>query len=317
MEKKLQYLSDLTWGYRASRILQTAVKLKLFTHLSGEPLTLKQLADLSGAKPDVLEKVLIACCAMQLLSTRDGLYENTEISDEYLVENKPLYQGNIIAHASNVWDFWNDLPNEILKDTAEENPESSHKNFILGMHNITMAGRGRIFIDNIDLSGRKKLFDVGGGPGTYSILACKKYPELNAVVFDLPETIAIAKQVVANEGLQDRITFETGSWETSDFDDDNDVVLLSNILHGAASMAKMKLEKAYRSLVSRGRVIIQEFVLNNSKTGPLIPALFNVMVGAYSADELFEKLTDAGFVDPKIIATDGDIGCTWIIADKK
>ncbi|NIR07513.1 MAG: SAM-dependent methyltransferase, partial [Candidatus Aminicenantes bacterium] len=93
--------------------------------------------------------------------------------------------------------------------------------------NIAVAGRADAFIENIDLSGRKKLLDVGGGPGTYSIAACRRFPKLKAVVFDLPETIAIANEVIAGEGMQDRVTTRAGNWETDTFGKDNDVVLFS------------------------------------------------------------------------------------------
>ncbi len=38
----------------------------------------------------------------------------------------------------------------------------------------------------VDLSGLTRLLDLGGGPGSYAIALAKKYPALEAVVFDLP-----------------------------------------------------------------------------------------------------------------------------------
>lgn len=316
MENGLKYLNELTWEYRASRILQVATQLRVFTCLSGKSMASEELSSLCSAKTVLLEKVLIACCAMGLLKRESGLYNNTELTEEYLVEGKDLYQGNIICHAANVWEFWGNLPGEILNESREEDSLESHRNFILGMHNITMGGRGKIFVDNIDLSGRKKLFDVGGGPGSYCVLACGKYPELRATVFDLPETIVITREILEKEGMSGRISVQEGSWETDSFGEGNDVVLLSNILHGCNSQAEMKLEKAYESLVSGGMVVIQEFVLDDSKSGPLIPALFNVMVGAYCQEELFIVIAKAGFCDIQLVASDEEIGCSWLKAVK-
>jgi hypothetical protein len=158
------------------------------------------------------------------------------------------------------------------------------------------------------------MFDVGGGPATYSILACKKYPELYATVFDVPETIAIARPIIEAEGLADRISVQEGSWETDDFGQGNDVVLFSNVLHGPASMAPLKLKKAFASMVSGGLLVVQEFTLNDDKTGPLVPALFNVMVGAYSQAELSQVIIDAGFIGFRIEAANEEIGCTWTTA---
>lgn len=316
MNSELSYLNDLTWAYRASRVLQTAVKLKLFTHLENQPQSCDQLAWLCSAKPELLQKILIACCAMNLLKADNGVYSNTELSQTYLVEGKPLYQGNIISHAARVWDFWDELPNEIFSTPPQEPPDQPHRDFILGMRDITAGGRGQIFSDHIDLTGRKKLFDVGGGPGLYSILACQKYPDLTATVFDLSETVAIAKQFIEQANLSHRISGCEGNWDTDSFGSGNDVVLFSNVLHGPISDAAQKLQKAFQSLESGGMVAIQEFALNDAKTGPLIPALFNVMVGAYSKNELIELLSQTGFIDARIVVESETIGCTWITATK-
>lgn len=317
MEKGLQYLNDLTWGYRASRILQTAVGLELFTRLSGQCCRCETLAPLCSADPKLLEKVLVACCAMGLLEKQEAGYVNTALSEAYLVEGKPLYQGNIIMHAANVWEYWNTLPEQLAADTATPKaPDRSNRDFILGMENITMGGRGKLFTDHIDLSGRKHLLDVGGGPGAYSVLACEKYPELKATIFDLPETIAITRQVVSKKGMESRIAMQEGSWETDRFGSGYDVVLLSNVLHGDDSDAAMKLEKVYHCLDRGGLLTIQEFLLNEDKTGPLIPALFNVMVGAYTQAELFSIIEKAGFSRPQLIIQDEGIGCSWITAKK-
>jgi len=184
------------------------------------------------------------------------------------------------------------------------------------MHNITMAGRGEAIVEALDLSGRTRLFDVGGGPGTYSILFCRRWPDLKAVVFDLPETISITREIINREKMTDRICVREGSWDTHDFGRNHDVVLLSNILHGPESQTEMKLAKAYDSLVSGGLLLIQEFLLNDEKTGPLVPALFNIMVGAFSRKELTREVEQAGFVQVDLVLDREDLGATWISGTK-
>jgi hypothetical protein len=94
------------------------------------------------------------------------------------------------------------------------------------------------------------------------------------------------------------------------------VVLLSNILHGPASKADIKLKKAYDSMVQGGLLVVQDFLLNDEKSGPLIPALFNVMVGTYSCCELLSIIKAAGFEHAKVIVSSQEIGFTWITAIK-
>ena len=317
LDKDLQYLSELDWAYRSSRVLHIANKLDIFTILSRRRIGLKQLAKTCSAKPDLLEKLLIACCSMGLLKKENTTYRNTELSLKYLVKGQKLYQGDIIAHSASVWHTWHDLENEIYEGEPVVDDEEKHRDFIMGMQNVTLAGRGELFLENIDLSGRRKLIDVGGGPGTYCILACKRYPELKAIVFDVPETTCMTKEIIENEGMEDRVSIHEANWDTDEFGSDYDVVLFSNVLHGENSKARMKLEKAYESMVSGGLLVIQDFLLNNDKTGPLKESLFNIMVGTYSKEELLYEISEAGFVKVKVVVQAEEFGSSWVTAVKR
>ncbi|MHC4617041.1 MAG: methyltransferase [Planctomycetota bacterium] len=318
MHHSVAKLVELTWADRAARVLQVANNLDIFSVISGKRLSADDISARVRGQPEMMEKLLIACAAMGLLKKTGAKYSNTELAQTYLVEGRPLYQGDIIAHAAYVRQFWNTLDEQVILDAGHrDRKHDEHRSFVMGMHNIAAVGRARMFTDAVNLSGRRRFLDVGGGPGSYSIAACKLYPELTAVVFDIPETAAIAREVIAREGLQDRVSVREGDWDTDTFGENNDVVLLSNVLHGPASKAQMKLKKAHDSLVTGGLVVIQEFLLNNEKTGPLIPALFNIMVGAYSESELLSIVTKERFLEPKVVANSEEIGCSWITAEKR
>ncbi|MBW8035629.1 MAG: hypothetical protein FVQ79_08365 [Planctomycetes bacterium] len=316
MGEEIKNLDDLIWAYRLSRVLQVANGLGVFELLSTRRLDLAAICQSCKSKPDLTERLLITCVAMGLLGKEQRRYFNTDLANKYLTRGQKLYQGNMIAHSATIWHFWDKLEDEIREVKKEASPAEDHRNFIMAMENITLGGRGKLFLDNIDLSGRKKMFDVGAGPATYSVLACKRYPELKSVVFDLPETIAIAKEVILRENLKDQITVVEGNWDTDDFGCGNDVVLFSNVLHGGENETAMKLKKAYDSLIPGGLIVIQEFLLNENKTGPLIPALFNVMVGAFSVEELKRLIKEAGFTNVEIPAVSKDFSSTWLKALK-
>jgi hypothetical protein len=317
MKNSIETLSDLNWLYRAARVLHIANRLDIFTILAEKPLSAEQISQTCRTRPVMTEKLLIACTAMGLLEKEGFKYSNTDLTRTYLVQASELYQGDIIAHSASVWDFWDRLADEISQELPPRNVKpDEHRNFIMGMHNVAVAGRVQLFLENIDLSGRKKLLDVGSGPGTYSIEACRRYPELKAVLFDLPETIEIAKQIIAQNSMQDRVSVRQANWDTDDFGHDNDVVLLSDIMHGPDSNAEMKLKKAYDSMLPGGLLVVQEFLLNDRKSGPLIVALFNIMVGAYSEKELLSIITQAGFTEPELVASSEKFGAGWVTAGK-
>jgi len=305
------------WSYRAARVVHVANSLDIFTILAGRALSADELAQACSARPDLLKKLLIACCALGLLEKQQQKYRNTDFADTYLVAGRQLYQGDIIAHSGVMWDFWSSLENEVrLEGTLPVDEAARHRHFIMGMHNIALLGRAEKIAAAVDLTGRKKLFDVGGGSGTYSLVFCRHNPDLHAVVFDVPDTIALARQVIAQENMSDRVSVREGSWDVDDFGSDNDVVMLSNVLHGPQSQAGMKLTKAYHSMPSGAQLLVQEFLLNNDKTGPLIPALFNIMVGAYSRAELCSEIEKAGFGQIRVILELKEQAATLISALK-
>ena len=69
-------------------------------------------------------------------------------------------------------------------------------------------------------------------------------------------------------------------------------------------------------MVSGGLLVIQEFLLNDSMTGPLISALFNIMVGAYSQSQLLSIVEKSGFLEGKVVASSEKLGSSWITAQK-
>jgi hypothetical protein len=101
----------------------------------------------------------------------------------------------------------------------------------MGMFNIAMSMAPSL-ADKIDLSGRRHLLDLGGGPGTYAIHYCLKNPSLKATVYDLPTTRPFAEKTIEKFGLTDRIDFIDGNYVKEGIEGVYDVAWLSHILHG-------------------------------------------------------------------------------------
>jgi predicted O-methyltransferase YrrM len=317
MEHDAIRLNDHSWAYRSARVLHLANRLGLFTAIAGKDISLDQICKCLKTKPEFTQKLLIALCSMDLLKKTGDLYTNSQTADTYLIKGKPFYQGDMIAHSDYIRRFWEDLEKQIYIDPPTDITEADeHRHFIMAMDNIASTGRVELFCECVDLTGRKNLLDVGGGPGSYSIAACRKYPQLKATVFDLPETTAIATQVIARDGMQDRVTVCPGDWDTDDFGEGFDVVMFSNVLHGPTSNAPMKLGKAYAAMQAPGLLVVQEFILNDEKTGPQCSALFNVMVGAYSKSEITDVITQAGFIEATVTGQSNELAATWITAKK-
>jgi len=309
---KIETLDDLLTVMSAAqltRTLQVAHHLGIFAALADGERNLAQLAETTETAADLLEPMLTACCALGLLRREGERFANTPLADRHLVPGRPLYQGNMISHGMQVWKTWDELP---LRYRPQQGAASwsSHEDFILGMHNLTVPERGEALARDLDLAGKRRLLDLGGGPGTYSVFLCKANPELRATVWDLPATIAIARTVVKQfEDVADRIDLVEGDWDRDDLGTGYDALLMSNVLHGPSSGPAPKFAKAFHALEPGGLIIIQDFILNDERTGPLSAALFNLYIGAFTFAELGSILRDAGFADVCTVRAPEVDGC--------
>jgi cyclopropane fatty-acyl-phospholipid synthase-like methyltransferase len=171
----------------------------------------------------------------------------------------------------------------------------------MGMFNLASQLAPRI-AQNLDLEGKRKLLDLGGGPGTYAIHFCRQHPELTAVVYDLPTTREFAERTIASFGLSDRVTFVPGDFDLDSVPTGFDIAWLSHILHGEGPQGCATiLRKGVAALEPGGILLVQEFILNDPKDGPLFPALFsmNMLLNtdsgqAYSQQELAGMMAAAG-----------------------
>ena len=258
-----------------------------------------------GADARAVTMLCNALAAMGLLKKEGGLFRNTEPARQYLVKSSPDYIGYIITHFYHTVESWWHLPQAIRTgaqiSSVYEKTEDERESFLMGMHNLASALAPKI-AEILDLGSAGTLLDLGGGPGTYAVNFCLKNPDLQACVFDLPESRLYAQRTIALAGLSDRITFIPGNYDTEDIPGTYDAVWLSQILHaeGPADCQKL-ISKAAAALNPGGAIYIHEFILNNDMAGPAFPAIFslNMLVAtkggqSYSEEQLRHMLAQAG-----------------------
>lgn len=313
-------LMELQWQYRASRALLTAHQLGFFEALR-EPKTSAEVAAQRSTHAGMTEKLLIACCALGVVQRDGDCFSLTPLARDVLLPESPRYIGGVLNHGENLWWTWTGLPDLVRTGQRESTPKAPepfsshwHENWIGAMHGIGSNGVAQWLARQLDLSDRRNLLDVAGGPGTYSIALCQRFSSLRATVWDLPQTIAIAEQVVKRFGMEDRIRLQKGDWNEDEFGEGYDCLLMGNILHGAGSQADMKLAKAFRALQPGGLFIVHDFLLNNDRSGPLPAALFNINVGAHTIGELLSVIRTAGFREASLIAYNAQRGGGLITA---
>ncbi|MFC1522895.1 methyltransferase [Elusimicrobiota bacterium] len=333
-DKPIQHFNELVWAYAASGVVMASCRLEVFSILEAGALTAKEISKKCKADHRAMEKLLIACVALGLARKDGEKYRNSSFAKEYLVKGKQAFQGSIIEH-HRIWEHWQNLDlyvrTGVRQDTrlsragrkAEDRAHKMrHREWILGMHNIAMAGQAKALCDVLDLKGKKQLLDVGGGPGSYSIALCFKFPKLKATVFDLPETLVIARETIRHFKITDRVRTTEGDFLKDSYGSNNDVVLLSSVLHGElAAHCKIMFKKAFDSMVKGGIVVAQETFLNDNKTGPLMPAIFNLHMAhfgaSYTSKEIMDFAKSVGFAEVKFKPVEGYGLLNGVVIGKK
>ena len=302
--KDLQGIRKLYLGFTGARVLLTANSLGIFEHLE-RPCSARELSGMLDTDSRATEIVLDALSGIGLLKkNRNGKYLNTRVSRRYLVRSSPCYQGDIIRHASSMWENFSSL--DIVLRTGHPSRQvtrthDTHKAFIMGMHNLSLLRAGAL-ARAIGLKHVKTMLDLGGGPGTHAIEMAKR--GIEATVFDLPDTIIIAKKVARREKVRG-IHFIAGDFQVDDIGSGYDLILVSQIFHAFSEEENLALlHKCRRALNPGGRIAVHEFPIDQSRTSPVHSALFsvNMLVSTehgrcYTPHEMKQWLRNTGFHD--------------------
>ena len=299
-------LLSLSGAYWETCALHGAVKLDLFTAIGQNPATAAQVAEKIGGKPRSTAMLLNAMCAMELLEKKADHYINTTMSSIFLCKDSPRYVGFMIMHHHHLVESWSRLDEAVISGKAvrsriSHEDHTRRESFLMGMFNLAM-GMAPTLVPTLDLSGKTRLLDLGGGPGTYAIHFCMHNQDISATVFDLPTTRPFAEKTIKKFNMSHRINFQEGNFLETEIKGLYDVVWLSHILHGdSPADCNRIVKKAAQVLEPGGMMIIHDFILNREKDGPLFPALFslNMLLGtqggqAYSEDEIENMMLQAG-----------------------
>jgi len=321
-------LLEISGFYWKTAVLHAAVKLDVFTVIGDGQLTGSEISRQLNATQRGAERLLDALVAMELLVKVNGIYANSPSAQTFLSNNSAQYIGHIIMHHHHLMESWSKLDQAVqsgmpVRSRSSFTKEEWRESFLMGMFNLAM-GLAPQLVPQIDLSARKNLLDLGGGPGTYAIHFCLNNPGLRAGVYDLPTTRPFAEKIIKQFNLSDRIDFIDGNYLTDPVEGHYDVAWLSHILHGEGPEGcRMIIQKAVDALEPQGTIIIHEFILNNSMDGPLFPALFslNMLLGtdsgqSYSELQLTDMLRAAGINNIRRIPLNSPNDSSLLVGDK-
>jgi len=297
-----------------SRALLTAVELDVFS-VTMTAVTAGEAAARLHTDTRATEALLNALVAMGFLTKRDGGFRAIPEVASRLAGDSGESERSAMMHTVGLWDYWSTLTESVRTGTRvlerAYKPEQLEA-FIAAMHRGGAERAGSV-ASALDLSGRTRVLDVGGGSGAYSIALARANPNLHCVVFDQADVTGIARRHIEAAGLGDRVSTLAGDFNTDECGEGYDLVLISQILHMLSPDGSLALlEKSLDALVPGGEVVIQDFILSDDKTSPHRGALFalNMLVAtragnAYSGAEFRAWLREAGFANTRIVPLPG------------
>jgi SAM-dependent methyltransferase len=303
---------DMASAFYDSCVLFTASDLGVFA----------KLAETGEADADTLARelqlsprgallLLDACVALELLEKNGEIYRNSEDAAVFLTPNSPADLSKAIRYNRDVYAAWGKLRELAKTGLSVEKPEihlgedeQRTRDFVLSMHGRAL-GIGQAVVPQLDLSGCKKLFDVGGGPGTYSALIARRWPEIECTVLDLPGVVRVADELLAAQGMSGKVKTLAGDYRVAEFPAGNDAVIFFGMLHQESPDSIRDLfKRAHISLNPGGVVYVMDMMTDRTHARPKFSALFAVNMAlttengwVFSDAELGGWLKETGFCD--------------------
>lgn len=304
-------LHQLIRGFQESRAVLTAIELDAFNAV-GNGASAAEAAVKMGTNARATEMLLNALAALGLLAKQDGKFHNAPVSTRFFTAGSPDDSRAATMHIAHLWHRWSTLTDCVRAGTSVARREPREIDdqwtvpFIAAMHRNARE-RAPHVVKAVGVTGVRRMLDVGGGSAAYSIAFAEANPDLHVEVLDRPEVLEIAQGHINRAGLAARVTTRIGDLRTDSLgdslDDGYDLILVSAICHMLSPDENRDLFRRCRqALGPRGRVVIQDFILEEDKTAPRMAALFslNMLVGtesgaSYNEHEYARWLGEAGF----------------------
>ena len=229
-----------------ARVLVTACELGVFDSLSNGPLTLETLAERLQCNPQGLQLLLQLLVSAGYLRQRHERYRNSRVAQRWLTCSSPVSIAPYVIHSPDIVAIWDHLPQvvrenkQVMRMPYEEDPTRPETQAALARHyaglaSLAMALGGEI-VSRVRLPRNvARLLDVGGSHAAYSVLFCRKYPQLHATILDIQPGIEAGQRTAKQVGMTERMNFLCTNIVRDDFSiglaSSFDVALYFHIAH--------------------------------------------------------------------------------------
>ena len=305
-------------AHQQSAALRAAIELELFTAIAQGAAT----ADDIAAKINATERgTRILCDFLTVIGylTKDGArYGLSPTSEVFLNRESPAYLGSVarFINSDTLLDAFRDVATVVREGTTQLSDDGTVTDewdgwveFARGM--APMMAPAAEFIGELaadGASGKLRVLDIAAGHGLFGIAAARKHPEAEITALDWGKVLKVATENAEAAGVGDRHHLLPGSAFEVDYGEGFDVVLATNFFHHFdPPTCEGLMRKMHACLNPGGRVITFEFVPNEDRVSPPIPATFAMMMlgttpsgDAYTFSEYERMFRNAGFTSSDV-----------------
>ncbi len=311
-------LDQMIRGFMPSRCILTALELDVFTAV-GDGANAEQIGTRIGANSRAAGRLLNALVSLGLLSKNGDDYKNTPESARFFVQGSKDNHRNGLLHTANIWHRWSTLTDAVRRGARvpidRDNTPEWTRNFIAGMQRHA-KDRAPLVVKALGTAGVRRILDLGGGSGAYSIAFAKTCRDVQCEVLDLPEVVPLTAEYVRQAGVSTQVRLRPGDMLQDEFGSGYDIIMLNAICHMFSEEQNRDIfRRAHKALAPNGRLVVQDFILNSDKAGPQHAALLslNMLVAtdagaSYSKSEYAAWMKAAGFPEVSRINLPGPSG---------
>src|SRR5271169_5842280 len=297
--------------------LKAAIELDIFRAVGQGPGDVASIAYHAKASERGIRILCDFLVINGLLQKQDGHYRHTPSSAAFLDPSSPSCLASIVGFLSlpamrEPYEHLADIVRNgrtVLPGEGSVEPENpiwvEFAQSMAPMMAPLVGPLGAIVLEG--RSGPMRVLDIAAGHGLFGIEVAKQNPQAHVTGLDWAPVLRVALENAKKAGVQDRYDMLAGSAFDVDFGGPYDAVLLTNFLHHFDVETCVGLLKKVRSsLKPGGCVATLEFVPNEDRVSPPMPAAFSMTMltstasgDAYTFRELAEMHSQAGFTAVK------------------
>ncbi len=303
--------------------LCVADEMGLFPLLEKTPMTADEAAKALKLSPRAAESLVGVLSGLGFLAQHGGRFQITEVSRNFLLPSSPYYWGGMLRFVRDIPVTRQALQEVLVKDRpkdgsmdemwgAHEMKPEMARAFTSAMHSrslhLGVAAAKRV----PEFAQVRRLLDVAGGSGCFSIALARQHPQMRCTVMELAQVAKLAQAYIADHGVSDRVDTLVANMFADPWPSGYDAAFFSNIYHDWDRARCLRLTKrTFDALPSGGRIFIHEVLLADTKDAPLVGITDSMHMMFFtegkqrSAGEFESILAESGFRDMALTPTYG------------